>query len=651
MFRLFIIVLFLNLSIVVLGQTSKRILKYRAQQNIEQEDYIEAAKYYDSIVQRDSTDYQTLQTYSEILIKTKYFDKADLILKKIISLSNKQINKQNLLLQLAYVNKQLGKYTEALNYLNNCSSEIKKSNDLKSLNKVTREIESCQWAMMNLTDTVEYSIHKIHGISNEDSEFGHAVVGPLLIVSALKCENCNDSIGFSKEGYTNKLYSILKENGSQLKEIKSINSNINHSSNGTFSSDKKKFYFSSCAILPENKKCKILVSNYINGSWSTPDTLKGEINSNEYAYTMPAFAKIQGKDYLFFCSDNKNSQGGLDIFYGSINQNTIKEVKPINYINSIEDDIAPFYDDATLTLYFSSIWFNGFGGYDLQKTNFKPNKTSKIENLGIPFNSSNNDTYLVKDSMNYFISSNRNHASLNKNCCTDIYQLKPKFIINETIKIDTTFNRLKEVTKINSEKNIGILEKLIPISLYFHNDIPNPKSSDSTTHVNYLETYENYNQLNTVYQTNYGSGLEEEKKNIAKMEINEFFINNLQKGKKDLDEFLDILVEELKKGEKFELIFKGYASPLAKNEYNKFLSKRRINSVRNYIAIYKNGILLKYLIPDTNNTTALSFKEESFGEFLSDKLVSDNPNDKRNSIYSKKAALERKVEIIGFRIR
>jgi hypothetical protein len=135
------------------------------------------------------------------------------------------------------------------------------------------------------------------------------------------------------------------------------------------------------------------------------------------------------------------------------------------------------------------------------------------------------------------------------------------------------------------------------------------------------------------------------------MEINEFFINNLQKGKKDLDEFLDILVEELKKGEKFELIFKGYASPLAKNEYNKSLSKRRINSVRNYIAIYKNGILLKYLIPDTNNTTALSFKEESFGEFLSDKLVSDNPNDKRNSIYSKKAALERKVEIIGFRIR
>ena len=85
--------------------------------------------------------------------------------------------------------------------------------------------------MMNLTDTVEYSIHKIHGISNEDSEFGHAVVGPLLIVSALKCENCNDSIGFSKEGYTNKLYSILKENGSELKEVKTINSSTNHTAN------------------------------------------------------------------------------------------------------------------------------------------------------------------------------------------------------------------------------------------------------------------------------------------------------------------------------------------------------------------------------------------------------------------------------------
>jgi hypothetical protein len=204
----------------------------------------------------------------------------------------------------------------------------------------------------------------------------------------------------------------------------------------------------------------------------------------------------------------------------------------------------------------------------------------------------------------------------------------------------------------DSKYNIKELDKLIPITLYFHNDIPNPKSNDSTTTLNYLETYDNYNQLNTTYVLKYAEGLHVDNKLNAQKEINDFFVLNLQKGKKDLDEFLDIMIKELRKGEKFELIFKGYASPLAKNNYNKFLSKRRINSVKNYIGIYKNGILLNYLISETeSNPAAITFKEESYGEYLSNKSVSDNPNDIKNSIYSIKAALERKVEIIGFRIR
>jgi outer membrane protein OmpA-like peptidoglycan-associated protein len=262
----------------------------------------------------------------------------------------------------------------------------------------------------------------------------------------------------------------------------------------------------------------------------------------------------------------------------------------------------------------------------------------------------------VKDSLNYFITSNRNHASKNKTCCTDIYQLSP---INSKIdslsyksNIDSTINLIIAEKTNRTKNNIDKLEQLIPISLYFHNDIPNPKSNDTTTYLNYLETYENYNLLNGTYTIKYTEGLIGDNKINAQKEINDFFALNLQKGKKDLDDFLDIMLEELRKGGKFELIFKGYASPLAKNNYNKFLSKRRINSVKNYIGIYKNGILLNYLISETENRTpAITFKEESYGEYLSNKLVSDNPNDIKNSIYSVKAALERKVEIIGFRIR
>jgi hypothetical protein len=654
MFRLFIIIVFLHFYTINFAQTSKRELNYLLEQNLEQEDYFEAAKYCDSLMQKDSIDYTILETYVNILIEIKDFKKADILLNKICALHNDKLN-YNLLFKLGLVNQQLGKYEESLNFFNRTLKLLDKKSDKIVYAKVEQEIRSCIWANEHCKDSLDYGLQKIKGVTNSDSEFGHTIIGSKLIISTLRCNNCIDSLGFNKEGYTNKIYTVSKENGSELNEVKTINSSINHTANGTFSLDKKKFYYSSCNNLSHNKKCKLLVSNYQNGEWSIPDTLNGEINDSNFTYTMPSFAKIQGKDYLFFCSDAKNSIGGLDIYIGIINQNSIKEIKPVKYINSTEDDVTPFFDNENSTLYFASSWFNGYGGYDIFKTRFAPNKINKIENLGLPFNSSNNDLYPIKDSLNYYITSNRNHISENKTCCNDIYLLKPK---EKQIENSLILQKKEEETdpiSLNSNnttsKNIEKLEQLIPISLYFHNDIPNPKSTDSITKKNYLETFEEYIQLLPTYQSNYSAGLQNDKKTNAEVEIQKFFIENIQKGKEDLDKFLDVLILELKKGEHFELIFKGYASPLAQNDYNKLLSKRRISAVKNYISFYKNGVFLHYLIANKNGENSLSYKEESFGEFLTDKLVSDNPNDKKNSIFSKKAALERKVQIIGFKIK
>lgn len=653
MFRLFIIICILHTYCISLAQTSKRELNFLVNQNIEQEDFTEAAKYCELLVQKDSLNYKLLEKYVDVLLKIKNFKKADFVLKRIINSKEKKINFKTCYFQLGFTNKQLGSYDEAINFYEESLKYTNKKNDKSTYLKIEQEIQSCAWAKENCKDTLAYNIDKLKSLTNGDSKFGHAIIDSQIIISSLSCVNCNDSIGFVNTGYTNKLYVTSKENNTLLKEIKTLNSSTNHTSNGTFSLDKKKFYFCTCNNLPTNKKCKLLVSNYKNGVWSSPDTLKGEVNDNNFSYTMPSFAKIEGKEYLFFCSDANNSIGGLDIYIGLIKQNTIQEIKPLKYINSIEDDITPFFDNENSILYFASSWFNGFGGFDLFKSTYIHNKTSKIENLGIPFNSSNNDIYLIKDSLNYFITSNRNHNSGNKTCCNDIYFLKPKQKqldkTCDSIKSDktNTSQNNKNIPSVNREK----LEKLLPISLYFHNDIPNPKSLDSSTSLNYFETYEEYRQLLQLYKSQNSDGLRNTEKLEAALEIEKFFSENLEKGKKNLDEFLEILIEELKKGKQFELIFKGYASPLAKNDYNKLLSKRRISAVKNYISFYKNGVFLNYILEDKNGETKLNFKEVSFGEYLSDKLVSDNPNDKKNSIYSKKAALERKVEIIGFRIK
>lgn len=50
------------------------------------------------------------------------------------------------------------------------------------------------------------------------------------------------------------------------------------------------------------------------------------------------------------------------------------------------------------------------------------------------------------------------------------------------------------------------------------------------------------------------------------------------------------------------------------------------------------------------NPICLQFIEEPMGEFKANKDVSDDYYDQRNSVYSKNASLERRIEIIALKI-
>ena len=78
-----------------------------------------------------------------------------------------------------------------------------------------------------------------------------------------------------------------------------------------------------------------------------------------------------------------------------------------------------------------------------------------------------------------------------------------------------------------------------------------------------------------------------------------------------------------------------------KKEYNINLTKRRISSFINLINTFENGQLKSFL-----SNGNLKIIELPFGENRSQKNVSDNPKDRKNSVYSKEAMLERKIEIV-----
>jgi hypothetical protein len=84
---------------------------------------------------------------------------------------------------------------------------------------------------------------------------------------------------------------------------------------------------------------------------------------------------------------------------------------------------------------------------------------------------------------------------------------------------------------------------------------------------------------------------------------------------------------------------------LAKTDYNVNLTKRRIWSLKNYLAEWNNGVFLPYIRNTPENGARLSFTQIPFGEYTANKIISDNLNDLKNSVYSRAAALERKIEI------
>jgi len=119
-----------------------------------------------------------------------------------------------------------------------------------------------------------------------------------------------------------------------------------------------------------------------------------------------------------------------------------------------------------------------------------------------------------------------------------------------------------------------------------------------------------------------------------------FFEQKLKAGYNQLGLFAQQLLEAMKLEATMELNLIGFASPLNDTQYNRKLSKRRISSVLNYLSTFQDGVLLPYF-----ENGQLKINELPMGESKSSLDVSDNPNDRRQSVYSIKAATERRIDI------
>ena len=500
-------------------------------------------------------------------------------------------------------------------------------------------------------DTLPIDIERVtNEINTKYSEYNAQLFADsTFFFTSLRPETYSDYENLFDEFWSTQIFSSQLTIGgfSNPKALpKIINSQKYYNCNYTFNEERTRLYYSRC-VRDANRldlQCELWGSELSHGKWNKPKRLTRKINLPGTTATQPFLVEYDDCDLLFFVSNRPGGFGGLDIWY-SIYKNS-RFGDPINVgsiINTEGDEVTPFYDLNKGTLYFSSDRHLTIGGFDIFSSKGAFSDWQKPENLGVPINSSDNDIYFslnrFEDGHGYFSSNRPQESGGNDTCCYDIYKFTMP--VREEQKADTTAQPQQTKETVSTEKKI---QDILPLTLYFHNDEPNPKSWGDTTNINYKSTLANYIILKETYKTEYSKGLNGAAKEKAEADIVNFFKDSVEYGFRKLELFTNYLTDELSQDKTVEITISGFASPLHKADYNMHLSSRRIASFKNYIMEYQNGFFRKYI-----SEGRLIIHEKPQGQQLAKKYVSDNPNDRRNSVYSIAASIERKIQITEYK--
>ncbi|MBS1594192.1 MAG: OmpA family protein [Bacteroidetes bacterium] len=203
----------------------------------------------------------------------------------------------------------------------------------------------------------------------------------------------------------------------------------------SFSVDGSTMYYTVC---PDDNgakikpKCQIYSSHMVAGVWEKGAPLGALLNDGLSNNMAPAVGKNKdNEEVLYFVSD-RNVGKGLDIFYSKLNPDgSVGKPHSVgSLINSRGDEMSPYYDATSKTLYFSSNGLINIGGYDVYKTTWDANgEWVDPENMGTPINSSVDDYYFsLNDKMTLgYLASNRLEPGMFKGgcatCTDDIFEV------------------------------------------------------------------------------------------------------------------------------------------------------------------------------------------------------------------------------------
>lgn len=194
-----------------------------------------------------------------------------------------------------------------------------------------------------------------------------------------------------------------------------LNTNKYDVGNGAFNADQSRFYFTKCVEMEDARSlCNLFVADAKGGKFSNITRLPEPINAKEqYTSTHPTVRTgSDGREIVYFVSDRTDGKGGLDIWYTSrISNGEYSAPKLVGGpINTAGDEVTPYWDATTNTLYFSSNAHPGMGGFDVFASTEKQDYGwEEPRNLGASLNTGYDELYynIAADQSKGFFTSNR----------------------------------------------------------------------------------------------------------------------------------------------------------------------------------------------------------------------------------------------------
>jgi tetratricopeptide (TPR) repeat protein len=383
------IIIFQAIPLIGLAQSYKSLVQ-KGNEFYDNKSYAEAQTYYAEALKKKDNDLEVVVKLGECLWRCNKMYEANNVFSSVANARNLP---SSFYLYYGQSLRASGNYREAKNMF------LKYSQINQSIGD--NFVEACDWAMKNGNKSDDYVVINA-GFNSKEADFSPVSVQGAIIFSSSR----NAKI----QNYKAENSSAQKVSLPQPVSFQGVNNSlaqISFSSNQSFIAYSQWTVKKNSRLIPESGlKSKIKWGNFqLENNTYSINELPFSINQGLANYGYP-YLSNDGNS-LYFSSDMEGGYGGMDLYV--IYREGSNWTTPINLgpkINSQGDEISPFLKGKSL--FFSSNWHTGFGGYDIFNVNLNDNNEwSAINNMGLPINSPFDDFDFMTLHNGGFFTSNR----------------------------------------------------------------------------------------------------------------------------------------------------------------------------------------------------------------------------------------------------